>query len=71
MSDVVLLLQVGKRFDKRRPIVGDDLTKSSPSAQYVFEDPLSDGLRSLCAKGTKFGEMCQGAVALYRVLEAA
>ena len=44
MLDMVPLLQVGKRFDKRRPIVGDDLTKSTPSAQDVFEDPISDGL---------------------------
>ena len=71
MLDMVPLLQVGKRFDKRRPIVGDDLAKSAPSAQYVFEDPLSDGLRGLCTEGTKFGEMRQGAAALYKVLEAA
>ena len=71
MSDVVLLLQVGERFDECRPIVGDDLAKSAPSAQYVFEDPISDGLRGLCAEGTIFGEMCQGAAALYEVLEAA
>ena len=50
MSDVVPLLQVGKRFDKRRPIVGDDLTKCTPLAQYVFEDPISDGLRGLCVE---------------------
>ena len=61
---------VGERFDECRPIVGDDLAKSAPSAQYVFEDPISDGLRSLCAEGTIFGEMHQGAAALYEVLEA-
>ena len=70
MSDVVPLLQVGERFDDRRPVVSDDLTKSAPSAQYVFEDPISDGLCSLCVEGTIFGEMCQGAAALYEVLEA-
>ena len=70
MSDVVPLLQVGKGFDKHRPIVGDNLTKSAPSAQDVFEDPISDGLRGLCAEGTIFAEVCQGAVALYKVLEA-
>ena len=70
MSDVVPLLQVGERFDKHRPVVGDDLAKSAPLAQYVFEDPISDGLRGLCAEGTIFGEMCQGAAALYEVLEA-
>ena len=70
MSDVVLLLQVGKRFDKRRPVVGDDLAESAPLAQYVFKDPISNGLRGLCAEGTIFGEMCQGTVALYEVLEA-
>ena len=71
MSDVVLLLQVGERFDKCRPVVGDDLAKSTPLAQDVFEDPISDGLCSLCVEGTIFREMCQGAVALYKVLEAA
>ena len=70
MLDVVPLLQVGERFDERRPIVGDNLTKSAPSAQDVFEDPISDGLRGLCVEGTVFGEMCQGAMALYKVLEA-
>ena len=70
MLDIVLLLQVGKRFDKRRTIVSDDLAKSAPSAQYVFEDPISDGLRGLCAERTIFGEVCQGAAALYEVLEA-
>ena len=71
MSDVVPLLQVGKRFDEHRPIVGDNLTKSTPSAQYVFKEPIFDGLHGLCMEGTIFGEMCQGAVALYEVLEAA
>ena len=70
MSEVVPLLQVGKRFDERRPIVGDNLAKSAPSAQYVFEDPISDGLHGLCMEGTIFGEMRLGAVALYKVLEA-
>ena len=71
MSDVVLLLQVGKHFDECRPIVGDDLAKSTPSAQYVLEDPIADGLRGFCTQGTVFGEMGQGAAALYEVLEAA
>ena len=71
VSDVVLLLQVGEHFDKRKPIVGDDLAKCTPSAQYVCEDPVSDGLRGLCVEGTIFGEVCQGAAALYEVLEAA
>ena len=71
MSDVVPLLQVGERFDECRSIVGDDLTKCTPSAQYVFEDPVSDGLCGLCVEGMIFGEVCQGAVALYEVLEAA
>ena len=71
MSDMVPLLQVGKRFDKCRPIVNNDLAKCTPSAQDIFEDPISDGLRSLCTEGTIFGEMCQGAAALYEVLEAA
>ena len=71
MSDMVPLLQVGERFDERRPVVGDNLAKCTSSAQYVFEDPISDGLCSLCAEGTIFGELCQGAAALYKVLEAA
>ena len=71
MSDVVPLLQVGKRFDECRPIVGDDLAKSAPSAQDVFEDPISDGLRGLRTETTIFGEMHQGAATLYEVLEAA
>ena len=71
MSDVVPLLQVGERFDERRAVVGDNLAKSAPSAQYVFEDPISNGLRGLCTEGTIFGEVCQGAAALYKVLETA
>ena len=71
VSDVVPLLQVGERFDERRPVVGDDFAKGAPSAQYVFEDPISNGLRGLCAERTIFWKMCQGAVALYEVLEAA
>ena len=71
MLDIVPLLQVGERFDKHRTIVSDDLAKSAPSAQYVFEDPISDGLCGLCAEQTIFGKMGQGAVALYKVLEAA
>ena len=71
MLDVVPLLQVGKRFDECRPIVCDDLTKCIPPAQNVFEDPISDGLCGLCVEGTIFREMCQGAAALYKVLEAA
>ena len=70
MSDVVLLLQVGECFDKHRPVVGDNLAKSAPSAQYVFKDPISDGLHGLCVEGMIFGEMGQGAAALYKVLEA-
>ena len=71
MSDVVPLLQVGEHFDGRGPIVGDDFAKSAPSAQYVFEDPISDGLRGLCMERMIFGKMGQGAAALYEVLEAA
>ena len=67
---MVPLLQVGEHFDKCRPIVGDDLAKNAPSAQYVFEDPISDGPHSLCMEGMVFGEMCKGAAALYEVLEA-
>ena len=68
--DVVPLLQVGECFDERRPVVGDDLAKNAPSAQDVFEDPISNGLCGLCAEGTTFREVCQGAAALYKVLEA-
>ena len=67
---MVSLFQVGEHFDKHRPIVGNDLAKCTPSAQYVFEDPISNGLRHFCMEGMVFGEMCQGAVALYEVLEA-
>ena len=69
--DVVLFFQVGEHFDERRPIVSNNLPKCTPSAQYVFEDPISDGLCSLCAEGPIFGEMHKGAAALYEVLEAA
>ena len=48
VSDVVPLFQVGEHFDKCRPIVGDDLAKSTPLAQDVFEDPISNGLRGFC-----------------------
>ena len=71
MLNVVPLFQVGEHFDEGRPIVGDDLAKSTPSAQDVFKDPISDGLRGFCAEGTIFGEMRQGAAALYEVLETA
>ena len=71
VSDMVLLFQVGECFDECRPIVGNDLAKCSPSAQYVFEDPISDGLRGFCGEGTIFWEMHKRAVALYEVLEAA
>ena len=71
VSDVVPLFQVGERFDECGPVVGDDLAKSAPSAQYVFEDPISDGLRGLCAERMIFGKMGQGAAAFYEVLEAA
>ena len=70
VSDVVLLLQVGEHFDKCRPIVSNDLTKCTPSAQYVFEDPISDGLHGFCAEGMIFRKMCKRAAALYEVLEA-
>ena len=65
---MVPLFQVGKHFDECRPIVGNDLTKSTPMAQDVFEDPISNGLRCFCVEGTVFGEMRQGAAALYEVL---
>ena len=71
VSDVVPLLQVGEHFDERRPIVGDNLTKSTPSAQYVFKDPISNGLCGLCTEGMIFGEMRQGTAALYEVLKTA
>ena len=71
MLDVVPLLQVGKRFDERRPIVGNNLAKCTPSAQDVFEDPISDCLHNLCLEGMVFREMRQEAMALYEVLEAA
>ena len=70
VSDVVLLFQVGERFDECGPVVSDNLPKSAPSAQYVFKDPISNGLRGLCVEGMIFGEMGQGAAALYEVLEA-
>ena len=69
--DVVPLFQVGERFDECRPIVGNNFSQCTPSAQDVFEDPISDGLRGLCTEGTIFREMRQGAAALYEVLEAA
>ena len=69
--DVVPLFQVGEHFDKCRPIVSNDLTESTPSAQDVFEDPISDGLRHFCMEGMVFREMRQGVAALYEVLEAA
>ena len=50
VSDMVPLLQVGERFDEHGPVVGDDLAKSAPSAQYVFEDQISNGLRGLCTE---------------------
>ena len=68
---MVLLFHVGEHFDECRPIVGNNLTKCTPSAQYVFEDPISDGLCGFCVEGPIFGEMHKGAVALYKVLEAA
>ena len=67
---MVLLFQVGECFDECRPIVGNDLAKSTPSAQYVFEDPIYNGLHGLCMEGPIFGEMHRGAAALYEVLEA-
>ena len=67
---MVQLLEVGKHFDECRPIVGDNLTKSTPLAQDVFEDPISDGLCSFCTEGMVFGEMCKGTVAFYKVIEA-
>ena len=67
---MVPLLQVGKCFDERRPVVSNDLAKCTPLAQDVFEDPISNGLCGLCTKGTVFREMHQGATALYEVLEA-
>ena len=70
VSDVVPLFQVGKHFDKHRPIVSNNLAKSTPLAQDVFKDPISDGLHCFCVEGMVFGEMRKGAVALYKVLEA-
>ena len=63
MSDVVLL-------DEHRPIVSNNLAKCTPLAQYVFEDPISDGLCGFCVEGTIFREMRKRAVALYGALEA-
>ena len=68
---MVPLFQVGEHFYKCRPIVCDYFAKSTPLAQYVFKDPIPDGLDGFCVDGTIFGEMCEGAVALYEVLEAA
>ena len=68
---MVPLFQVGKHFEERRPIVGNNLPKCTPLAQYVLEDPISDGLRCFCMEGTIFGEVHQGAAALYKVLETA
>ena len=68
---MVPLLQVCERFDECRPVVGDDLAKSAPLAQYVFEDPIPNGLHGLCVEGTIFRDMRQGAAALHKVLEAA
>ena len=67
---MVSLFQVGEHFDKHRPIVGNNLPKCTPLTQDVFEDTISDGLCGLCIEGTIFGEMRQGAAALYKVLEA-
>ena len=63
MLDVVSLLQVGKRFDECRPIVGNNFAQCTPMAQDVFEDPISDGLHCFCVEGMVFGEMHQGAAA--------
>ena len=71
MLDVVPFLHVDECFDEHRPVISDDLAKSTPSAQDVFEDPISNGLCGFCAEGTIFREMRQGAGALYKVLEAA
>ena len=67
---MVPLFQVGECFDECRPIVGNNLAKCTPSAQNVFEDPISDGLCHFCMEGPIFGEMHRGAAALYEVLEA-
>ena len=66
---MVPLFQVGKRFDECSPVVGDNLTKSTPLAQDVFKDPISNGHQGFCMEGMVFREMCKGAVALYEVLE--
>ena len=70
VSDVVPLLQVGEHFDECRPIVSDNFAKSTPSAQYVFEYPISNGLHCFGTERVVFGEMHKGAAALYEVLEA-
>ena len=70
MSDVVLLFQEGEHFDECRPIVGNNLANCTQSAQYVFEDPISNGLCTFCTEEPIFREMRKGAVALYKVLEA-
>ena len=54
VSEVVSLFQVGECFDKWRPIVGNDLAKCTPSAQDVFEDPISNGLHRFCMEGMVF-----------------
>ena len=70
VSDIVPLFQVGEHFDEHRPIDGNNLAKCTPSAQYVFKDPISNGLCGFCTEGLIFREMHKRAAALYEVLKA-
>ena len=69
MLDVVALGQVSEHLDECWAIICDNFTKCTPSAEDVFEDPITDGLCGLGAEQMVFREVCKGAMAVNKILE--
>ena len=40
-------------------IIGDNLDQSTPSAEYVLKDPITEGLCSLFSEHSEFGIMSE------------
>ena len=59
-----------KDSDKHGAIISHDLFNSSPSAQNIFNNEVSNGARCFDTKGMPFGPSGKGTSHLYNVAEA-
>ena len=57
--DFVFRCEIIECFDECWTVVGNDFAESSPSAKYIFENPVADRVTVLFAKAPEFWPTCE------------